>query len=534
MRKHWVAGAVIAGIVVLAGCAADNANEGGSAVVEAPTAQPAQERVLRIAAPEHESPDLSAEWAYDNQRALVLGNVYERLVTRNPETNALAPMLATSWEQIDDVTWQFKLREGVRFHDGSALTAESAAIALSHVTREDGRLSEFGVKGFSFAPAGEYLLEVTTDGPNPLVLERMYQTQIVSAQQLTQNPSGYVDSPVGTGPYIFTSYAVGDSWELKLNAEWWGLSEPDAVFGAPEWDRVIFDVRPEASTRVAALRAGEVDFAFDVGLEGCAQVGADSCLTWSGNEIVDIRYDSPSSIMGDIRVRRALDLAFDREEIARELYGAGIETTGQVVGPGATGYNPSVRAWAYDPVEARSLIEAARADGIVFNAPINIVAQAGRFERNSEVIQAIQFAWQQNLGIDVTISMLSSDEFGKVYRRQNGPMHESVAPNRNVVIVTTGSDTNLFDIAGYGGSRFLCGGNLSVYCDEEFDAAWQVARTLTGDDRNAAFAELNADQAARHVWGGILRFPTYHAVSTSVNYRQRPDSWVYVNDFTRP
>jgi peptide/nickel transport system substrate-binding protein len=502
----------------------------GTSIVEAQEGQTGG--TLRIAVPEHESPNLSAEWAYANTRAVVLGNIFERLVIRNPETNELAPMLAVDWEQVDDTTWQFQLRENVEFHDGSAFNAETAAEAMNFVTREGGRLNEFGIQGFSFRAIDDYVLEVKTNAPNPLVLERLYQIQIPSARQLAEDPGSYTSHPVGTGPYTFVSYQTGDEWVIERNEEWWGHENPDAVFGIPAWDTVIYDVRPERATRVAALQAGEVDFAFDIGLEGCATLGGEQCITWTGNEIVDIRYDAPSSIMGDPRVRRALDLAINREEIATQLYGENVAPTAQVVTQGATGHNPDVQPWPYDPELARSLIDEARAEGISFDAPIHIVSQEGRFERNAEVIQAIQYGWQQELGLDVTISLLNTNRYDEVYRRQNGPMHESVSPDRNVVIVTTGSDTDLFDIAGYGGSRFLCGGNLSVYCDEDFDRRWREAIKLTGEERGAALAELNAEQIERNVWSGILQFPTYHGVADSVDYRARPDGWVTANDFT--
>jgi len=489
---------------------------------------------LRIAVPEHESPDLSAEWAYANTRAVVIGNILERLVTRDPDTNELAPMLAVSWEQVEDTVWHFQLREGVEFHDGAAFNAENAALAMNHVTREGGRLNEFGVRGFSFAALDEYVLEVTTDGPNPLVLERMFQIQIPSAQQLTDDPDSYTSHPVGTGPYTFVSYQTGDQWIIERNPDWWGNEDPDAVFGLPQWERVVYDVRPERATRVAALQAGEVDFAFDVGLEGCATLSSEQCVTWTGNEIVDIRYDAPSAIMGDPRVRRALDLAINREEIATQLYGEDVSPAAQVVTQGASGHNPDLEPWPYDPEEAQRLIEEARADGVVFDAPIRIVTQDGRFERSVEVIQAIQYGWQQVLGLDVTISILNTDRYDEVYRRQDAPMWEVVAPDRNIVIVTTGSDTDLFDIAGYGGSRFLCDGALSVYCDADFDARWTEAASTTGEARADAFAQLNAEQVERNVWSGILQFPTFHGVGDTVQYRARPDSWVMVNDFTAP
>lgn len=542
-RFTWAAASAC--LVVAVACSpADEAGDDDNGASDDPaaedeTADPDTEAdgaTLRLAVPEQENPDLSADWAYDNQRALQLGNVFERLLTRDPESNELVGMLAHSWEQIDDLTYRFELVEGAQFHDGSEFNAEAAAISLEHLWRPDGRMAEVAAVAdqefFSFEAVDEFTLEVTTASPFPLTFERLSQSQIPSAQQVQESPDTLGSDPIGTGPFVLAEHDRGAQWILERNEDWWGLDNPDqayADFG--DWETVIFDVRPERSTRVAALEAGEVDFAFDIGTEGCETVGEDVCQTWSGNEVMDIRYEPPSAIMGDARVRRALDLAFDREQIAAEIYGPDVEPTGQVVGPGSTGYNEDISPWPYDPDQARELLEEAEADGVVFDQPMNIVTQEGRFERNREVVEAIQFFWQDNLGIEVNIDVLEPSQYDELYRRQNGPLHDAVADDRNVIIVTTGSDVGTFDLEGYGNQRYTCGGNLSTYCDEEWTADWDAAGELLGDERDAAFAELNMSQYERNVWSTILRFPTYHAAADTVQYSIRPDSWVSVSDF---
>ena len=104
----------------------------------------------------------------------------------------------------------------------------------------------------------------------------------------------------------------------------------------------------------------------------------DLCLVGRSKNVVEIRFDIPSTILGDVRVREALNIAFDRYEIAEELFG-GSAVTAQPLLQGATGYNAELELWPYDPERAADLIAEAKADGVVFDAPILFFAQVGRF-----------------------------------------------------------------------------------------------------------------------------------------------------------
>ena len=491
-----------------------------------------------MAVPENESPDLSAEWAYDNQRSLEMGNVFEKLITRDPETNELSPQLATEWEMLDELTWRFQLRDDVVFHDGVEFNAESAAASLNHLWRDESRLRELGQpEPIEFEAVEEYVLHVNLVAPTPLLLGRMFQSQIFSPEQIGED--SYTTQPIGTGPYIWVDHRPGDFTLLERNDDWWGWDNPDdVVAGVPDqqWRSILFDVRPEQATRRAALEAGEVQFAFDVGTDGCEELGEDSCFAMVTNEIVDMRYDAQGSVLGDLRVRQALDLAFDRFTTVRELYGSEDLVTAQLIGQGGIGHDPDIEPREFDPDRARELLDEARADGVpVDDETIRIVTQSGRFERNDQLMQAIQFQWESELGISVDVDVLDPEQFNDVYRLpEEGTPDEVLGPERNAITLTTSSDAQMGDPQTYSASRYTCFGIQSTYCDPEWDERWEEA-TETSDPelRDELFRELFRERYELHVFTPVMRFPTYHGFADdSVDYRPRADTWVMIADFT--
>lgn len=530
MSRHLI-GSLLAVVLVASACGGDSPSADAPATPGPSQPAPAPaERVIRIATAELESPNLAPEHAYDLQRAVELGNVFEGLLDRDGATGALVGVLATSWEQIDDTTYRFTLREGVTFHDGSAFTAEGAAASLNHLLREDSRIVQVGTPAGTVEVVGANEIEITIGSPSPLFLDRLTMAKLMPPTQVDDEDS-YTTEPIGTGPYILQDYRVGDSWVLVKNPNWWGLTAADA-YGSQNWDRAEFVVRPERATRAAALTAGEVDFAFDIGTGGCEALGDRCVVLGRGGEMIDIRYDATSSIMGDDRIRRALDLAMDREEIVEAVYGAGVETSGQFALPGFVGYDPTITAWPHDPVEAKRLLDEAVADGVVIDAPIVLLGQTGRFERMEEVFQAVAFQWERALGIQTDIQIVEAAQYGPQYRRgSEPPNHLTVPPTRHNVIITTGHSFSVFDVEPYAGSRWECGGNLNSWCDEEFSERFQAARLLTGPERDRELRALNRQQYEANAWSVLSTYPRFHGVSERATFTPRADGWLLLADF---
>ena len=478
---------------------------------------------LRIAARENESPNVSAEWAYDVHRAYILGNVYERLLDRHPETNELIGVLATSWEPTDDVTWRFTLREGVTFHDGSDWNAEAAAVSLAHILRDESVLH--GISGRKSPPelvvVDNFVIDVVLPAPDPLLPAKMASASIPSAKQILEDPDSYTTTPIGTGPYKITDYNPTTHYNLERNEAWWGIDNPDAI-GAQHWEKVVFGIRPEATARAAALAAGEVDMAIDVGEEGCKVLG-DLCRVTSSPTFIEMRYDVPSTILGDVRVREALELGYDRYAIAEHLFG-GAQLTSQPVRPGAAGYREDLPPYPYDPERAKQLIEEAKADGVVFDAPIRLVTLTERMPRNVEFVESIGSYWETNLGIDVDVQILERALWDQVYNTNI----DTTPPGRHMIAVLTGGDFGFFDLEGYVPLRHPCGSIEGNACDPAFDEMYNAARQLVGTEREEAMAEVAYDMYHKIWWTQTLYLPAYHAVADHIDFIPRGDSYVRV------
>lgn len=534
MKSKRIIGVLLSAALVAAACG--GSDDGGTAApapggeTTAPAAPAPTERVIRIATSELESPNLAPEHAYDLARSVELGNIFEGLLDRDPATGGLRGVLATSWTQVDDTTFTFKLREGVKFHDGTEFTADEAVASLNHLLRPDSRIVQVGSTAGTVRTIGDLEIEISIQGPTPLFLDRLTMAKLMPSFQVEDEDS-YTTTPIGTGPYSLQDYRVGDSWVLVKNPDWWGLTADDA-YGQANWDRAEFTVRPERATRAAALLAGEVDFAFDIGGGGCSSLGEDCVVLGRGGEIIDIRYDATSSIMSDARVRRALDLAMDREGIAEAVYGPGVDAAGQAALPGFIGYDPTATAWPFDPTEAKRLLDEAVADGVVIDAPIVLLGQTGRFERMEEVFQAIAFQWESTLGIETEIQIIEAAQYGPQYRRgSEPPNHLTVSPTRHNVIITTGHGFSVFDVQTYADSRWDCGGNLNSYCDEDFTERFVAASLLTGEARDAALRVLNREQYEANAWSALLHYPRYHGVADTVQFTPRFDGWLLLADF---
>ncbi|MDE0076910.1 MAG: ABC transporter substrate-binding protein, partial [Caldilineaceae bacterium] len=256
-------------------------------------------------------------------------NVVETLVTRNFATGEIVPLLATEWERIDDSTIQFQLREGVTFHDGSPLNAAAVATSINYMFEAElvSDLRGFIGGELSAEAVDEYSVNVTAENPDPILLEKMYFVAITSAKQIEEDPDSYVANP-----------------------DWWGHDNPDEAGGRVSFDRLVWRFLPEDTVRAAAAQAGEVDIAQFVTPDQCnAAMGDDSlrCASVASVETMFARMGN-QKLFEDVRVRKALNLAIDKELIVETLLGGAATITGQIVNETATGHNADLAPYPYD------------------------------------------------------------------------------------------------------------------------------------------------------------------------------------------
>jgi peptide/nickel transport system substrate-binding protein len=336
-----------------------------------PLAAGAQTLTIGVrAGPESIDPHFTATGTH----AEALKHVFDTLVWSGDGLE-LEPRLAESWRAVNPTTWEFKLRRGVKFHDGSDFTAEDVAFSIKRIPVVSGpnpttiyvrRVKETKI-------VDPYTIQVITDGPAPNLPNDFIRLFVVSSKAaagLTKDNANEAfntgKAAIGTGPYRFVSWTPKDQLVLERFDGWWGPKEP--------WQRHVRKEIPNDAARVAQLKAGQVDLivrapAADVPvLERDAKLAVVKVPTvYVFNLELDFR-DKPAQItakdgsaldknpLQNAKVREAIDLAIDRKalaDIAMEGLGA---PANELVTPSIFGYSKKVPALRYDPARAKQLL----------------------------------------------------------------------------------------------------------------------------------------------------------------------------------
>jgi peptide/nickel transport system substrate-binding protein len=189
-------------------------------------------------------------------------NLYDTL-TRWDASLRLVPGLATTWKNINETTWEFTIRPGVKFHDGAPLTAEDVKATLDRNLQPGKTVVQ---PGFATIEAVQVVspttVRVSTKRPDPLLLVRMAQmgAQILPARLTTDDGAKEIARrPVGTGAYRFVEWVKDERLVMEANREWWGWDGK-----APAIDRVVWKPIPEDFPRIVALEKGEADIITNV------------------------------------------------------------------------------------------------------------------------------------------------------------------------------------------------------------------------------------------------------------------------------
>ena len=445
-----------------------------------------------------EPQDLAAQGTYKEINAPGLRNVVETLIAVDPD-GTIVPVLAESWEVIDDSTIRFTIRDGVSFHDGTPLNAESAAFAVNWVWSADNAftIQEFAGPGEVTASViDDSTIEVVSSVPDPLLEWRMTLGGITSMEQIENDPAAHFNHPIGTGPYIFDEWAVGQYWTANVNMGWWGWTADD-VYGdvLPMFERLEFIFRAEDAVRTATALTGEAQLSMFPSGEECAAGGDGvTCIAGPSDTYLYGRLDhSLFSIpeLMDPRVREAVFVAIDVEGLV-DLVGLASVPQGQLGAAGQVGFNDSLSAYPYDPDRAQALLAEARADGVNVDA-VNIeVVGRDTTPRISSIVEAIG-GFLSEAGINNSVAVQVPDLFNPRVRIQG---YADEAPRQMMQVHVRGNPSGDFGLTLQ--ANYACPSlddptgpsRSSVYCNEQFDAGLAAASGMTGQARADALAEL--------------------------------------------
>lgn len=282
--------------------------------------------------------------------------VFDGLTALGPE-GKIVPALAKSWSTSDGITWDFKLREGVRFQNGAAFNAAAAAATLRYLISDEGRTSVVGSRVRSISKVeerGEFVLRITLSRPDAIFHKRLPSVAIVEPSSWAKSPADFSLKPIGTGPFRL------DAFDTRKRRAY--LSAYKESWRAPKIDGLELIELSDGAVRQQALISGDVDIA-RVGVDEVPYLKSRNIRIETGRsmQVMSLAFNTEGldSPLDDVRVRRALNYAVDKQAIAKHLMNGLSAAASQPGALGTTGYNPAVQPYAYDPAKARALLASA-------------------------------------------------------------------------------------------------------------------------------------------------------------------------------
>lgn len=290
--------------------------------------------------------------------------VYDTLISFDPETTEPVPGLATSWEYTDPHTLELELREGVTFHDGEEFNADAVVTNLERSRSEGSNLQSELASISDVVATDDYTVEIRLAEPDsalPLILSDR-SGMMVSPASL-ENPDTLATNPVGTGAWEFVDWNRGSAVKLAANDDYWD----DSVEVSPN---LTFRVLSDPKTRVDSLITNQVDFAYQVGAGDAEGLALNEQITVQADPSMRVRMvylDLSDELMADQKVRQALNLAIDREQLAEVGFFGHAQPASTYLPTTHWASVEDESAYDYDPERARELLEEAGAEGASFS-----------------------------------------------------------------------------------------------------------------------------------------------------------------------
>lgn len=359
--------------------------------------------------------------------------VYEPLVNRAAD-QTMEPGLATEWAPIEETIWEFKLRQGVTFHDGAEFTAEDVVFTFERAQSETSDFRGYITSVTSVEAVDDHTVRIHTSGPNPILPNQLTELKIIDKGWAEANgvavPQNYaggeetyaVRNANGTGPFKLSLREPDVRTVLVRNDEWWGLEESGHTI-----DEIVYTPIANAATRIAALLSGEVDFVLDPPLQDLQRIEATPGLkTISTPQIRAIFFGldqgsenlrfTDGNPFKDIKVRQAIYQAIDVEAIKARIMRGLSSPSGTIAPPGVHGYTEALsERLPFDVEAARALLaEAGYPDGFT----TTLHCPNDRYINDEAICQAL-VAMLSQIGITVNfVGQPNSIHFQQLQNRE--------------------------------------------------------------------------------------------------------------------
>ncbi|OYD83517.1 peptide ABC transporter substrate-binding protein (plasmid) [Azospirillum brasilense] len=477
-------------------------------------------------------------------------HVFESLVSMDAKMR-LQPELAESWRAVDETTWEFKLRKGVKFHDGTEFTAQDFVYSVCRIPNVANSPSSFTVytKGIAGIEAPDpHTLIIKTGKPYPLLPVELSTFGIISAkaaggEAVTFDKAGCkADSwpttqafndgslMIGTGPFKHKSYTKGDRQVLERNPDYWG---PQAA-----WDTVIFRPITSDGPRVAALLAGDVDMIESPPVQDIERLKSApnvSLAQAQSNRVIYLALgvqDTPPTITGtdgknplkDPKVRKALSLAVDRDAIVKRIMMGAAEPANQYLPAGFYGNNPEVTV-ATDANKAKQLLAEA---GYPKGFQLTLGTPNDRYINDDKVAQAVAQMFTR-IGVQTQVDATTANVFFSKRNKQEysvflagwGADSGEMSSPLKALIATPIKEK------GYGTT------NYTSYSDPELDGMLDTALATVDDAKREKLLQA----AVKRAVDADIIIPLHYEVTVwamkkGLSYEPRADQYTLAQKVT--
>jgi peptide/nickel transport system substrate-binding protein len=437
----------------------------------------------------------------------VVSQLYTPLVTRDADLK-LVGVLAESWELVDPTTWKFVIKPGIKFPDGEPLDAAAVAWNIQRVI--DPKTPTRSRSWYTVIDHAEAVspteLRIYTTQPFGALPEQLTMLFMMAPNWVAANDTTL--HAMGTGPYDLVSYTPGDRVVLKAKADYWGPK--------PDFSDVVMRIIPDAAARVAGLQAGELDVITDILPVDVATInksGAGQAGALASNKAFVMKFNMTKPPMDNLKLRQAINYAVDKQAIIDSIY-AGTTTPSQcqILNSSQIGFNPALKAYAFDPDKARELL---KESGLKLPVQIEFEVPLGRYLLAQDAAQAIA-GELADVGINVSLKEMEfATWMGKFWDAQD--MGQIALLTQFYATNDGGGTLNLF----HKSSR------VDYWDDDQFskdlDAARAAIDPVERDRLYAAATSRMCDQAAT---GFLFGLPATYATSKRVAWKARPDDWV--------
>lgn len=297
-----------------------------------------------------QTPNLDALQSDDDTYAYA---VFDALTSITHRSHKVVGNLAHKWKQISPTVTEFKLRPGVKFSNGTPLTASDVAFSFHTITEKGYQIASIITTIAKVEAVDPGTVRITTSSPDPILTKRVALIFIVPEQYYIASGSGFSSKPIGSGYYTISSFTPNSQIGFVASSNSWK--------GAPKTASIDMTQYSTQSALLSAMESGQLDIAQDLPPEAVQ-------LLKGSDDLTDVNIGSPLEVtlqtlhgpFKDVRVREAANLAINVPELVQKvLGGSGAPLEGQLPGPGCNGYNPSVKAFGYDPKKAKHLLSAA-------------------------------------------------------------------------------------------------------------------------------------------------------------------------------